>query len=143
MLLILFCSRRTAYIVRDNAKQFTSVRFSYKSVILFFLNILKLNVAHNLLLYSYTGCKGNECHPFNSRRGWLKGLKNLYTMSGLNLIVSSEKCFLFFGHVVLLISLEIMRKHLYHWFSNKDVTLFSKIFYMFDVVYVKSNSFSC
>ena len=27
--------------------------------------------------------------------------------------------------------------------SNKDVTLFSKIFYMFDVVYVKSNSISC
>ena len=27
--------------------------------------------------------------------------------------------------------------------SNKDVTLFSKIFYMFDEVYVKSNSISC
>ena len=27
--------------------------------------------------------------------------------------------------------------------SNKNVTLFSKIFYMFDVVYVKSNSISC
>ena len=27
--------------------------------------------------------------------------------------------------------------------SNKDVTLFSKLFYMFYVVYVKSNSMSC
>ena len=29
------CSRRTAYIVRDNAKKFTSVGLSYKGVILF------------------------------------------------------------------------------------------------------------
>ena len=41
------------------------------------LNILKLNVAHNLLLYSYTVCKGNKCHHFNSRRGRLKGPKNI------------------------------------------------------------------
>ena len=33
--LILFCSRRTAYIVRDNAKIFTSVGLPYKDVILF------------------------------------------------------------------------------------------------------------
>ena len=33
--LVLFCSRRTAYIVRDNAKKFTSVALSYKDVILF------------------------------------------------------------------------------------------------------------
>ena len=32
--LVLFCSR-TAYIVRDNAKKFTSVGLSYKGVILF------------------------------------------------------------------------------------------------------------
>ena len=32
-----FCSRRTSYIVRDNAKKFTSVGLPYKSVILFFL----------------------------------------------------------------------------------------------------------
>ena len=35
MFLILFCSRRTAYIVRDNAKKFTSVGLSNKGVILF------------------------------------------------------------------------------------------------------------
>ena len=33
--LVLFCSRRTAYIVGDNAKKFTSVDLSYKDVILF------------------------------------------------------------------------------------------------------------
>ena len=33
--LVLFCSRRAAYIVRDNAKKFTSVGLSYKGVILF------------------------------------------------------------------------------------------------------------
>ena len=32
---LLFCSRRTAYIVRDNAKTFTSVGLSFKEVILF------------------------------------------------------------------------------------------------------------
>ena len=35
MFLVRFCSRRTAYIVRDNAKKFTSVGLSYKDVILF------------------------------------------------------------------------------------------------------------
>ena len=35
MFLVLFCSRRTAYIVRNNAKKFTSVGLSYKGVILF------------------------------------------------------------------------------------------------------------
>ena len=35
MFLVQFCSRRTAYIVRDNAKKFTSVGLSYKDVILF------------------------------------------------------------------------------------------------------------
>ena len=33
--LFLFCPRRTAYIVRDNAKTFTSVGLSFKGVILF------------------------------------------------------------------------------------------------------------
>ena len=32
---ILFCSSHTAYIVKDNAKKFTSVGLSYKDVILF------------------------------------------------------------------------------------------------------------
>ena len=35
MFLVLFCSRSTAYIVRDNAKKFTSVGLSYKDVTLF------------------------------------------------------------------------------------------------------------
>ena len=35
MFLVLFCSRRTAYVVRDNANKFTSVGISYKDVILF------------------------------------------------------------------------------------------------------------
>ena len=35
MFLVLFCSLRAAYIVRDNAKKFTSVGLSYKGVILF------------------------------------------------------------------------------------------------------------
>ena len=35
MFLVLFCSRRTAYIVRGNAKKFTSVGLSYKGVVLF------------------------------------------------------------------------------------------------------------
>ena len=39
----------------------------------------------------YTEWKGNKSHPFNSRRGRLKGSKNLYTIWGLSLIVFSEK----------------------------------------------------
>ena len=35
MFLVLFCSRRTAYIVRDNAEKFISVGLSYKDVMLF------------------------------------------------------------------------------------------------------------
>ena len=35
MFLVLFCSRVTAYIVRDNAKKFTSVDLSCKGIILF------------------------------------------------------------------------------------------------------------
>ena len=54
-----------------------------------------------------------------------------------------KKCFLLcFVHVVLLISLHIMRTKITSvGLSYKDVILFSKIFYMFDVVYVKSNRF--
>ena len=33
--LVLLCSRRTAYIVRDSVEKFTSVGLSYKGVILF------------------------------------------------------------------------------------------------------------
>ena len=35
MFLVLFCSRRTAYIVKDNAKTLTSVGLSYKDVTFF------------------------------------------------------------------------------------------------------------
>ena len=35
MFLVLFCSRRTAYIVTENAKQFTVVGISYMGLILF------------------------------------------------------------------------------------------------------------
>ena len=56
-----------------------------------------------------------------------------------------KRSFLFcFVHVVLLISLEIMRKEFTSvGLSYKGVILFSKILYMFDVVYVKSNRISC
>ena len=49
-----------------------------------------------------------------------------------------------FVHDVLLISLEIMRKKFTSVGSSyKDVILFSKIFCVFNVVYVKSNNISC
>ena len=49
-----------------------------------------------------------------------------------------------FVHVVLLISLrDNVKKFTSVGLSYKDVILFSKIFYMFDVVYVKSNSTIC
>ena len=48
-----------------------------------------------------------------------------------------------FVHVVLFMSLKIMRKKITSvGISYKDVILFSKIFYVFDIVYVKSNSIS-
>ena len=78
---------------------------------------------------TYTVWKGNKCHPFNIRRGRLKETKNLYIIWGLNLIVFSEKgvnlfCFV---HVVLLTSLEIMRKKITSVdLPYKDVILFSK-----------------
>ena len=51
------------------------------------------NSLNNPYTYSkkYTGWKGNNCHPFSSRRGRLKGPKNLYAIWGLNLIVFSRK----------------------------------------------------
>ena len=56
-----------------------------------------------------------------------------------------NRCFLFcFVYVVLLISLEIMRKKITSvGLTYKYVILFSKIFYVYDVVYVKSNRISC
>ena len=70
------------------------------------------------------------------------------TSQALHLIhLASRPWFPFcFVHVVLLISLEIglMRKKItsVDLFYN-GVILFSKIFYVFDVVYVKSNSITC
>ena len=83
---------------------------------------------------------------FNSRRGRLKGPKKLYTIRGLNLIVFSEKrCFWFcFVHVVLLISLrDNAKKNYVSRLIFEGVILFSKIFFVFHVVYVKSNIISC
>ena len=56
-----------------------------------------------------------------------------------------KRSFLFcFVHVVLLISLEIIRKNITSaGLSYKGVILFSKILKMFDIVYVKLNSISC
>ena len=39
MFLVLFCSRRTGYIVIDNAETFTSVGLSYEDVVLFSKNL--------------------------------------------------------------------------------------------------------
>ena len=63
----------------------------------------------------YKGRKGNKCHPFNSRRGRLKEQK-IYTVynMGSKLDILRKRCILFcFVHVVLLMSLEIMRKNLH------------------------------
>ena len=52
--------------------------------------------------------------------------------------------FCFFFHVVLLISLRHnATKFISAGSCYKDVILFSKIFYVFDVVYVKPNRISC
>ena len=53
-------------------------------------------------------------------------------------------CFLFcFVHVVLHIVRDNAKKITSVGLSYKGVILFSYIFYMFDVVYVKSNNISC
>ena len=52
-----------------------------------------------------------------------------------------KECFLFcFVHVVLHIVKDNAKTFTSVGLSYKNVILFSKIFYMFDVVYVKSNS---
>ena len=70
---------------------------------------------------------------------------NIYTMWDLNLIVFSEKrvsC-LFSTRRTAYIVRDNAKKFTSVGLSYKDVILCSKIFYMFDVVYVKSNSISC
>ena len=58
MFLVLFCSRRTDYIVRNNAKKFTSVGLSYKGVILFSKIFLMFDVVYvklNSILGEFSG----------------------------------------------------------------------------------------
>ena len=95
--------------------------------------------------YQYTEWNGNKCHPFNSRRGRLKGPKNVYTIWGLNLRVFSEKVFLvlFCSRLTAYIVRDNAKKITSVGLSYKEVILFSKLFYVFDVVYVKSESISC
>ena len=92
----------------------------------------------------YTGWKGNKCHPFNSRRGWLKGPKYLCTIWDLNLIVSSQKGVScpFCSRRTTYIVRDNAKKFTSVGLSYKDVILFSKIFYAFDEVHVKSSSIS-
>ena len=72
----------------------------------------------------------------------MKGQKNLYTLWGLNLIVSSEKVLLvlFCSRRTAYIVRDNAKKFISVGLPYKGVILFSKIFYVFDVVYVKSNS---
>ena len=46
-----------------------------------FIITIHLTIIHQIP----TGWKGNKCHPFNSRRGRLKGPKKLYAIWSLNL----------------------------------------------------------
>ena len=92
----------------------------------------------------YTEWKGNKCHPFNSRGDGWKDQKNIYKIWGLNLIVFSKKGVSCSVHIILLtIVRDNEKKFISVGLSYKDVMLFSKIFYVFDVVYVKSNSILC
>ena len=56
-----------------------------------------------------------------------------------------KRCFLFcFVHVVLLIIVrDNAKKFTSVGLSYKDIILFLKIFYVFDVIYLKSKSISC
>ena len=59
------------------------------------------------------------------------------------MIVSSEKGVSYCFVHALVILLEIIKKMTSVGLSYKCVILFSKIFYVFNVIYVKSNSISC
>ena len=76
--------------------------------------VFKFGKSYNNGLFQYTGCKGYNWHPFNSRREQSKGPKNVYIIYIQNLIIVLEKknFFFCFVHIVLLISLVIMRKYL-------------------------------
>ena len=91
-----------------------------------------------------TGWKGNKCHPLNNRRGRLKGTKNVYTIWCLNLIVSSEKgvsCS-FCSRRTAYIVRDNAKKIYISRFIFQGHNLFLKN-YVFDVVYIKSNSITC
>ena len=65
---------------------------------------------------NYTGWTENKCHPVNSRRGKLKGpiysIYRAYNMgSKIDSFLRKWRILISFIHVVLLISLETMRKH--------------------------------
>ena len=63
MFLVLFCSRRTAYIVRDNTKRITSVGLSYKDVILFIKIFYMFDVVYvksSSISYEFSGLKVAE-----------------------------------------------------------------------------------
>ena len=73
--------------------------------------------------------------------GAVERTKNICIIWGLNLIVFSEKVFL-----VLFCSRPtayIVRDNAKKIYISRGLILFSKIFYVFDVVYVKSNRISC
>ena len=69
----------------------------------------------------------------------------IYTIWGLNLIVFSEKgvFFVFCSRRTAYIVRDYAKKFTSVHSSYKDVMLFSKIFYVFGVVYVRSNTISC
>ena len=73
-----------------------------------------------------------------------KDQKFVYNMGSKLDSFLRKRCFLrCFFHVVLLISLEIMRKKYIRMFILQGRNIILKLFYMFDVVYIKSNSISC
>ena len=93
------------------------------------------------IFYCYTEWKENKCHPFNSRRGRLKGPKNVHKIWGQNLIVFSEKVFLvlFCSRRTAYKVTDNAKKFTSVGLSYKNEILISKICYVFYVVYVKSS----
>ena len=89
------------------------------------------NVYLNTAKYlEYTEWKGNKCQTFNSRRGRLKGPKNVYTIWSLNFIVSSEKdvsCSVLFTSYCLH-RWDNAKKFISVGLSYKGLILFWKIF---------------
>ena len=59
MFLVLFCSRRPTYIVRDNAKTFTSVGLSYKDVIFVEKSTCLRKIKQHYMLIFWPESRGN------------------------------------------------------------------------------------